>query len=62
MGWIEDRYPEIANAKIAFGLRQQGHLPTVERMLADGKSWEEIGKAIGWCPITAKEFYERESA
>ena len=32
---------------------------TIERMLADGHSWNEIGEAIGWCPETAKEWYDR---
>lgn len=31
-----------------FGLKAQGHIPTVERMVAEGKSWKEIGNAIGW--------------
>ncbi len=45
--------------KIAFGLIKQGHVPTVGKMLAEGKSWEEIGKAIGWCPKTAKQHWLR---
>lgn len=49
--------------QIKIGLRQQGHLPTVERMLAEGATWDEIGKAIGWHGPTAKEWYgyEKES-
>lgn len=36
---------------------QQGHLPTIEKMLAKHQSWEAIGKAIGWCPNTACRHY-----
>lgn len=46
--------------KIKFGLRAQGHIPTIDRMLAEGATWEEIGATIGWHPPTAKEWYERE--
>ena len=55
-----EEYPELANAEFRFGLRAQGHIPTVERMLSEGKSWKEIGEAIGWCASTAREYYERE--
>jgi hypothetical protein len=51
---------EILDQPIVFGLRAQGHLPTIEKMLAEGASWDEIGKAIHWEPATAKDFYERE--
>lgn len=51
---------ELLNQRILFGLRAQGHVPTIEKMLAEGASWEEIGKAISWDPATAKDFYERE--
>lgn len=53
---------DLAGATVKFGLRQQGHLPDVERMLTEGKSWEEIGRFIGWCPDAARSCYERESA
>lgn len=49
----------LLNAPVVFGLKAQGHLPTIGRMLGQGKTWEEIGKAIGWCPDTAKEHYRR---
>lgn len=39
------------------GLEAQGHIPTVERMLAGGKTWDEIGKAIGWHGPTAQDWY-----
>lgn len=42
---------------ILFGLEAQGHLQTVEQMLADGKSWADIGSAIGWDGDTACKFY-----
>ena len=45
--------------RIKFGLRAQGHIPTIERMLGEGKSWDEIGSAIGWHSQTAKEWYEK---
>ena len=48
----------ILSQKVVFGLAAQGHIPTIERMLAEGKSWQEIGAAIGWCPETAKRHYE----
>jgi hypothetical protein len=40
------------------GLEAQGHIPKVEQMRAKGKSWEEIGKAIGWHGPSVKEWYE----
>lgn len=49
-----------ADVKVQIGLRQQGHIPTIERMLAEGASWGEIGKALGWHGPTAKEWYEAE--
>ncbi len=49
-----------SGATLKFGLRAQGHIPTIERMLDDGASWDAIGKAIGWHPPTAKLWYERE--
>ncbi len=49
-----------AGATLRIGLRQQGHLPTVERMLAEGASWEAIGRAIGWDGKAARKWYELE--
>lgn len=49
-----------AGMRVVFGLRDQGHLPVIERMLKEGASWELIGKEIHWCPKTAKEYYKRE--
>jgi hypothetical protein len=47
------------NSKFVFGLVNQGHIPTIEKMLKESKTWDEIGKQIGWCPNTAKEYYEK---
>jgi len=52
--------PEIENARVAFGLRAQGRMATVEQMRSEGKSWDEIGKAIGWSGSTVERFYELE--
>jgi hypothetical protein len=41
-----------------FGLKNQGHIPTIERMLSEGKSWEDIGREINWCPKTAEKHYQ----
>lgn len=45
------------NIRVAFGLKQQRLVTTVGIMLANGKTWEEIGSKIGWCPKTAKEHW-----
>ncbi len=49
----------LENAPVLFGLRQQGHVPTIEKMLQEGSSWETIGQAIGWCPVAAEKHYKR---
>lgn len=56
------QFPSLPNVPIAFGLRAQGHLDTVERMLAEHRSWAEIGAAIGWDPETAERYYAMEKA
>lgn len=38
----------LMNTPVRFGLVQQGHIPTIERMLADGQPWDVIAKEIGW--------------
>lgn len=48
---------EILNAPVVFGLAAQGHIPTVERMLAEGRSWDEIGDVIGWCGNAVERFW-----
>ena len=52
----------LGSRPVLFGLRAQGHLPTVERMLAEGATWGEIGREIGWCPVTAERFYGMEAS
>lgn len=52
---------EMGDVEIQFGLRQQGHLDTVTRMRAEGASWDDIGKAIGWHGPTVQEWYEMET-
>lgn len=55
-----DKLLKESGLKVKFGLRAQGHIPTIERMLSEGKSWDDIGRAIGWHGSTAKEWYARE--
>ena len=56
---VFDEFAELfEDVRIKFGLRAQGHVPTIERMLADGKSWDEIGAVIHWHPKTAKEYWD----
>ena len=50
-----------AGAELRIGLRQQGHLPTVERMRAEGASWDEIGKTIGWAGHAVERWYAMET-
>jgi len=45
---------------IVFGLRAQNKLEIVDRMLKDGRTWEEIGSAIGWEAATAQRYWEME--
>lgn len=52
-----DLFKGLENARVAFGLAAQGHIPTVERMRAGGASWDEVGKAIGWCGDAVERFY-----
>ena len=47
----------LLNARVLFGLVQQGHIPTIERMLKQGASWDKIGEEIGWLPEAAEEHY-----
>jgi len=52
-----------ANLVVVFGLEQQGHIKTIEDMLEkfghSYRTWEEIGKKINWCPLTAASWYVR---
>ena len=49
---------ELLNAKVVFGLKNQGHLQTIEKMLAEGKNWRDIAHEIGWMPDAARKHYE----
>lgn len=54
---------EKKDLKIQFGLEQQGHIKTIEKMLTEFGSarseyiWEKIGKEIGWDYKTAAFYY-----
>jgi hypothetical protein len=56
MGGIEND-DAVMNAPVVMGLKAQGHLSTIERMFRQHKSWEQIGKAIGWDGHTACNHY-----
>lgn len=46
---------------VKFGLEQQGHIQTIERILdeygVNEYAWNKIGKEIGWDANTACYFY-----
>lgn len=54
-----DGLQEILKARVVFGLEAQGHITTIEQMLQEDASWNEIGKAIGWHGPTAQRYYQR---
>jgi hypothetical protein len=56
----EEVLNKFLNVPFLFGLRAQGHIPTVERMLAEGKTWDEIGQAIGWLGYAVEEHWGKE--
>ena len=58
----EEAWEILLNAPVRFGLVAQGHIATIEAMLAEGQGWEAIGDKIGWCPKTAEEHYQRYKA
>lgn len=47
----------LDGAPVVFGLRAQGHIPTVRAMLRAGRSWDEIGREIGWDGDTARRYW-----
>lgn len=51
---------KLMRTPIRFGLRAQGHFDKVTQMRKDGRSWEEIGREIGWTPEAVERFYENE--
>ena len=60
MSMTDDALKEaLDNAPVVFGLRAQGHIPTIQRMLSEGKTWDEIGEVINWEPATARRHYLR---
>ena len=56
-----DKLLQESGVQIKFGLRAQGHIPTIHRMLSEGKSWEDIGRVIHWDPKTAERWFKRFS-
>lgn len=54
--WLE---AAIGDCPVLIGLDQQGHVPRVEAMLQAGRTWEEVGLAIGWDATTARDHYDR---
>lgn len=42
---------------IVWGLKAQGHIPTIEKMLDQGSGWNDIARSIGWETETAKRHY-----
>lgn len=54
---ILDDFPEL-NVPFTFGLLPKKRA-RVKGLLAEGKTWEEIGRDVGWEPKTLREYYER---
>ena len=52
---------ELSGAKVAFGLRQQGHYERVAEMRAAGQPWEDIAKAIGWTADAVERHFALEA-
>lgn len=45
--------------KVAFGLQAQGRFDFVERAIADGMGWHQIGNSIGWIGFgVLKSYYD----
>lgn len=55
---LKNSLEPLMSCKFLFGLRNQGHIPTIMNMLRLGDSWNDIGKEIGWMWDAAKESYE----
>jgi hypothetical protein len=47
----------LLDAPIKFGLSVQSHIPTIRRMLNEGRPWAAIADAIGWDRETARAWY-----
>lgn len=50
----------LPDVPIRFGLRAQGHIETVRAMLRAGRSWDEIGREIGWDGDTARRYWRAD--
>lgn len=55
---LKNSLEPLMGCKFLFGLRNQGHIPTIMNMLRLGDSWNDIGKEIGWVAQAAKEEYD----
>lgn len=55
-----DQILRDCDLQVRIGLRAQGHMPAVEKMLRDGKTWDDIGAAIGWHGPSVREWWSRE--
>lgn len=58
----EEAWEILCSGTPLFGLRAQGHVPLITRMLASGWGWEIIGRAIGWCPEVAERHWKKLEA
>ena len=56
----DEAFELLCSVPMKFGLRAQGHLDTVARMVRENKSWDEIGQAIGWAPDAVAQHWEFE--
>jgi hypothetical protein len=54
----DEEFKDILNVEVVFGLVAQGHIPTIEYLLASGEGWAYIGKVIGWEPDTVRRHYK----
>jgi hypothetical protein len=57
---MSGRESVLPDVPISFGLRAQGHIETVRAMLRAGRSWDEIGREIGWDGNTAREYWRAD--
>lgn len=48
---------DLGNKTVLYGLEAQGHIPTIEGMIRDGRDWPFIGRAINWDGETARVHY-----
>ncbi len=55
------RLLQEVGATVRFGLRQQGKYDRVTALRAEGKSWDEIGREIGWSGSAVEQCYAIEA-